>query len=54
MGVKSDHFKLEVQTRVHAHLNLDVQGACVRPKKRSQLTIQKLLLDISDLATKLR
>ena len=35
-GVKCDHFKWEVLTRVHAHLNLDVQGACVRPKKGSQ------------------
>jgi hypothetical protein len=24
---------------VHAHLNLDVRGACVRPKKWSQLTL---------------
>ena len=37
-GAKSDHFKLGVRTCVRAHLNLDVQGACVRPKKRSQLT----------------
>ena len=35
-GAKCDHFKLEVCTRVRAHLNLDVRGACVRPKKRSQ------------------
>ena len=35
---KCDHFKLGVRTRVRAHLNLDVRGACVRPKKRSQLT----------------
>ena len=33
---KCDHLKLEVRTRVRAHLNLDVRGACVRPKKRSQ------------------
>ena len=37
-GAKCDHFKLVVRTRVRAHLNLDVRGACVRPKKRSQLT----------------
>ena len=37
-GAKCDHFKLGVHTRVRAHLNLDVRGACVRPKKRSQLT----------------
>ena len=37
-GAKCDHFKLDVRTCVRAHLNLDVQGACVRPKKRSQLT----------------
>ena len=37
-GAKCDHFKLGVRTRVRAHLNLDVRGACVRPKKRSQLT----------------
>ena len=24
---------LEVRTRVRAHLNLDVRGACVRPQK---------------------
>ena len=33
-GVKCDHFKLGVRTRVRAHLNLDVRGECVRPKKR--------------------
>ena len=38
VGVKYDHFKLGVRTRVRAHINLDVRGACVRPKKRSQLT----------------
>ena len=32
-GAKCDHFKLGVRTRVRAHLNLDVRGACVRPKK---------------------
>ena len=32
-GAKCDHFKLEVRTRVRAHLNLNVQGVCVRPKK---------------------
>ena len=37
-GAKCDHFKLEVRTRVCAHLKLDVRGACVRPKKPSQLT----------------
>ena len=37
-GVKCDHLKLGVRTRVRADLNLDVRGACVRPKKRSQLT----------------
>ena len=37
-GAKCDHFKLSVRTRVGAHLNLDMRGACVRPKKRSQLT----------------
>ena len=34
-GAKCDHFKLDVRTCVRAHLNLDVQGACVRPKKQS-------------------
>ena len=38
MGAKCDHLKLEVRTRVRAHLNLDVRGAWVRPKKGSQLT----------------
>ena len=38
-GAKCNHFKLELRTRVRAHLNLDVQGACVRPKKPSQLTL---------------
>ena len=36
-GAKCDHFKLDVRTRVRAHLNLDKRRACVRPKKRSQL-----------------
>ena len=27
-GAKCDHFKLGVRTRVRAHLNLDVRGAC--------------------------
>ena len=36
-GAKCDHFKLGVRTRVRAYLNLDVRGACVRPKKGSQL-----------------
>ena len=36
-GAKCDQFKLEVRTHVHAHLYLDVRGACVRPKW-SQLT----------------
>ena len=40
-GAKCDHFKLGVRTRVSAHLNLDVRGACVRPKNRSQLTPRK-------------
>ena len=31
-----DHSKLEVRTRVRADLNLDVRGACMRPKKWSQ------------------
>ena len=43
-GAKCDHCKLGVRTRVHAHLNLDVRGACVRPKKRSQLTPCKMAL----------
>ena len=37
-GARCDPFKLEVRTRVRADLNLDVRGACVRRKKRSQLT----------------
>ena len=36
-GAMCDHLKLDVRTRVRAHLNLDVRGACVRPKKRLQL-----------------
>ena len=36
-GAKCDHLKFEVCTRVRAHLNLEVRGACVRPKKGSQL-----------------
>ena len=31
-GAKCDLLKLCVRTRVRAHLNLDVRGACVRPK----------------------
>ena len=48
-GAKCDPFKLEVRTRVRAVLNLDVRGAFVRPKKRSQLTpcsIKSIQLDI--------
>ena len=41
-GAKCDLLKLGVRTRVRAHLNLDVRGACVRPKKRSQLTPCKI------------
>ena len=37
-GAKCDHLKFEVRTHVRAHLNLEVRGACVRPKKQSQLT----------------
>ena len=37
-GARCDPFKLKVRTRVRADLNLDVRGACVRRKKRSQLT----------------
>ena len=37
-GAKCDHLKLGVRTHVRAALNLDMRGACVRPKKRSQLT----------------
>ena len=33
-GAKCDHFKWEVHTRVRAHLNLDVRGACMQPKKK--------------------
>ena len=40
-GAKCDHFKLDVPTHVRAHLNLDVQSGCVRPKKQSQLTLWK-------------
>ena len=37
-GAKCDHLKLGVRTHVRADLNMDVRGACVQPKKRSQLT----------------
>ena len=37
-SAKCDHLKLGLRTRVRADLNLDVRGACVRPKKQSQLT----------------
>ena len=46
-GARCDHFKWEMRTRVHAHLNL----ACVRPKKGSQLTpclFNRLYSQISD------
>ena len=35
-GAKCDHHKMKVRTRVRAHWSLDVRGACVRHKKRSQ------------------
>ena len=37
-GAKCDHQKIGVRARVRANLDLDVRGACVRRKKRSQLT----------------
>ena len=37
-GAKCDHQRIGVRTRVRANLDLDVRGACVRRKKRSQLT----------------
>ena len=44
-GVKCDHLRLEVRARVRAHLHLDVRGACVRPKKRSQpMTYWQILI----------
>ena len=36
--MKCDHLKWEVRTRVRAHLNLEVRGACVPTKNQSQLT----------------
>ena len=45
-GAKCDHFKLGVRTRVRAHLNLDVRGACVRPKKWSQLTPCNFVINV--------
>ena len=43
-GAKCNHFKLGVR----AHLNLDVPGACVQPKKRSQLTPCSILFVASN------
>ena len=37
-GAKCDHQRIGVRARVRANLDLDVRGACVRRKKRSQLT----------------
>ena len=37
-GAKCDHQRIGVRARVRAKLDLDVRGACVRRKKRSQLT----------------
>ena len=37
-GAKCDHQRNGVRARVRANLDLDVRGACVRRKKRSQLT----------------
>ena len=37
-GAKCDHQRIGVRARVRANPDLDVRGACVRPKKRSQLT----------------
>ena len=37
-GVKCDHQRIGVRTRVRAVLDLDVRGACVRRKNPSQLT----------------
>ena len=37
-GAKCDHQRIGVHARVRAKLDLDVRGACVRRKKRSQLT----------------
>ena len=35
-GAKCDHQRIGVRARVRANLNLDVRGACARPKKGSQ------------------
>ena len=53
-GAKCDHLKLEVRSRVRAHLSLDVRGACVRPKKRSQLIPWKFLPRIKGKPIKFR
>jgi hypothetical protein len=37
-GAKCDHQRIGVRARVRADLDLDVRRACVRRKKRSQLT----------------
>ena len=37
-GAKCNHQRIRVRARVRANLDLDVRGACVRRKKRSQLT----------------
>ena len=37
-GAKCDQQRIGVRARVRANLDLDVRGACVRRKKRSQLT----------------
>jgi hypothetical protein len=37
-GAKCDHQRIGVRARVRANQDLDVRGACVRRKKRSQLT----------------
>ena len=45
-GAKCDLLKLGVRTRVRAHLNLDVRGACVRPKKMVATHTLPFIIDV--------
>ena len=47
VGAKCDHLKLEVRTRVRAHLNLDVWGACVTPKRVATHTLNFTIKNVT-------
>ena len=52
-GAKCDHQRIGVRARVRASLDLDVRGACVRRKKRSQLTPWKYIVSVQQVVNEI-